>query len=903
MFSNRFLPVSLFVIFASLAHGQSGRPQRSPRSFVQPSGIVTVQEQHRALSSAQRAVPSAASMVITHGESESLMSGFVILQPPDPSMIQSIRDRNVVSSRQAVQIGFSREAEIGLGDGVWNDVFQMDGVKRVWLVKLQSPDAVAIRIHFRKLTLPSGVMLRLYTPDHPDYAVELGSEGPQSRGEFWSPAIFGPVVQFEIVDNREEALIAEPPVIEIDSIGHWFDGLFGTSAACELDFSCYPAWATTGNSVGRLIFNDQGSDYACSGALLANGSGDFAPYFLTAQHCINNSSAVSTSQVFWLDQSSQCSGGAPPLYQLKYTHGEKLLSMSDSSDQTLMLLSSDVPPEIPFAGWTTASPQYGIPVTAIHHPRADPKKISSGTTGIEQSFDGIRYIPVTFTAGVTEPGSSGSPLFTADHLLIGTDSLGSFQSCVNRGGPAYFGSFRQGFEDLNDTGNHNYLTDGYYGSDVFSPNQTMASAALIPIPTPPTTTLNVSVWREDWFKLVVPSHTGIEIMTRDLSGATNTISAWVLTATSSVVGSFTLPIDTSGIASPFVQWNQSDSDAVYYIKIFTSNETPLNYRLGVARRSYGPPIVTTGTAVFYSPSGMNLYGTVDASGLSTTHHFEYSFSGDLSNPVLSEEVPSYFGVQIWIQSYPLNQVMSYRLVAKNSAGTSYGETKHVRTPAYSVPVAVNQTNVYFSDTLPGQTTTAFFPLYVTSALQVNSITISGSPVFSIQTTTPCNIGTSVNNCGTITFSPSAPGTYSGSISIALADGRQYTFGLLGNSASSLPPTNLNLSEIEPLGYTFKAPINGFDYRTVTLFNPTPFPVTVYEFDITPNYLQTNNCPATLAAGASCAIKIAFHPTADYQSDSSSGSLTVLSRTQGLRNVVYMHAQILNSAVTLERPRR
>jgi hypothetical protein len=70
---------------------------------------------------------------------------------------------------------------------------------------------------------------------------------------------------------------------------------------------------------------------------------------------------------------------------------------------------------------------------------------------------------------------------------------------------------------------------------------------------------------------------------------------------------------------------------------------------------------------------------------------------------------------------------------------------------------------------------------------------------------------------------------------------------------ALAPTNLTFSS-QPVGTTSAA-------QTVTLTN---IGKTVLEFtnaSTTGEFGQTNNCPASLAAGASCTISVTFTPTA------------------------------------------
>ena len=55
--------------------------------------------------------------------------------------------------------------------------------------------------------------------------------------------------------------------------------------------------------------------------------------------------------------------------------------------------------------------------TAIHHPLGQPKKISFDDDAPRKS--GNQWRILQWDVGVTEPGSSGSPLFTPEGLVVG----------------------------------------------------------------------------------------------------------------------------------------------------------------------------------------------------------------------------------------------------------------------------------------------------------------------------------------------------------------------------------------------------------------------------------------------------------------------------------------------------
>ena len=93
------------------------------------------------------------------------------------------------------------------------------------------------------------------------------------------------------------------------------------------------------------------------------------------------------------------------------------------SDFCLLELNS-VPPasyNVQYSGWDASDANTVSSVVGIHHPSGDLKKISfendpvtQGNWGGAQTWDVAQW-----DDGITEPGSSGSPLFDQNHRIIG----------------------------------------------------------------------------------------------------------------------------------------------------------------------------------------------------------------------------------------------------------------------------------------------------------------------------------------------------------------------------------------------------------------------------------------------------------------------------------------------------
>src|SRR4029079_7411472 len=71
------------------------------------------------------------------------------------------------------------------------------------------------------------------------------------------------------------------------------------------------------------------------------------------------------------------------------------------------------PSGVTFAAWRADALSELVVTTTIHHPQADLKKWSQGSSqGFRSYDDGSSFIEVRYTQGSTEGGSSGSALMT-----------------------------------------------------------------------------------------------------------------------------------------------------------------------------------------------------------------------------------------------------------------------------------------------------------------------------------------------------------------------------------------------------------------------------------------------------------------------------------------------------------
>ena len=209
------------------------------------------------------------------------------------------------------------------------------------------------------------------------------------------------------------------------------------AADCHLDATCYPEWSSSASGVALIAFETSEGSYTCSGTLLNNRRQDLTPYFLTAAHCVQTEEAARSVTAFWSYQTQTCNGDLPDLRSVPQTEGAGLISTLGGADRpdgdmTLLQLEGDLPDAIVFQGWDADPQPVGAQVTGIHHPGSDDwgffKRIAFGQIIPESVFGTTddTYFNVSYPVGqgYTEPGSSGSAIFSNSETVVGALSGG-----------------------------------------------------------------------------------------------------------------------------------------------------------------------------------------------------------------------------------------------------------------------------------------------------------------------------------------------------------------------------------------------------------------------------------------------------------------------------------------------
>ncbi len=368
----------------------------------------------------------------------------VVLPPLSAEVLQGLSQQDATETKRRVRIGVSRPFDqpiivnsATVPAAEWT--LLPDGW-RIWSARVSSQGALGLRLHVESLALPAGVRLVAFDPAKPSPALApITAESSAGQPEVWTEAIFSDTAVLEC--QVPPGVVPGAVSFSITGVSHLYRLAPAPAAAkvgaCEHDVTCYPAWAQEAAGTARLMFVDGGTTYLCTGCLLAeNAATQAADYLLTANHCIDRQSVALTLELFWFYQTSTCNGTPPDPLRVPQTFGADFLAGSRVNDFTFLQLRQASPDGVFYLGWTTASPTGGETLATIHHPDASYKRISFGN---EVGTDGI-FWEVEWFSGVTEPGSSGAPLFNANHQVIG-QLYGGDSSCTNLTGLDTFGRF------------------------------------------------------------------------------------------------------------------------------------------------------------------------------------------------------------------------------------------------------------------------------------------------------------------------------------------------------------------------------------------------------------------------------------------------------------------------------
>ena len=545
------------------------------------------------------------------------------------------------------QIGVNRSLEVSPNTRAQKFV-NPDGSQIIVLI-IKSSGASGIGVHFRNFALADGEEVYVYGAATDSIVFgPFTDKGPWGSGEFWSGTVDGDTAVIEFYKRADE----NGHGFEIFEISHILAELDWRLRSnepdilnCEVDASCYSD--PEKNAVARILFNNNGS-YVCTGTLLNNTAQDGTPYFVTANHCVNSQAVAQTVETYWFYQTTSCNSGV--LRNWVHTGpGANLLATQASNDFSFIRLQNNAPGGAFFSGWTSTAQSEGANVFGLHHPDGYiPPSVNSylrRSTGsiMNTNFNCLGLVngyEIGWTSGTSEPGSSGSGLFTSNgHYLVGVLSCGPAPPTCNNAGAGY-SKFANFYPQI-----RQYLFSATLSAPIANPATFVASTS----------------FRSNW---------------RSVSGATGyTLDVATNSSfTNYVTGYHNLNV---GNALSHSVAGLSPSTTYYYrVRAYNGNGTSGNSNVVSVTTlpPTGRPAVMTNPATLIMSNSAKLNGAVDPHGLSTTVYFQYGRTISYGNrtPNQIKTGNNYQNVSANISGLTAHTTYHFRVVGTNTAGTRYG---------------------------------------------------------------------------------------------------------------------------------------------------------------------------------------------------------------------------------------
>ena len=294
---------------------------------------------------------------------------------------------------------------------------------------IESPTAISLNVIFEKFRLEQGTLLYLFNEDKSQYIGAYTSLNNSAAEKLGTELLYSKRIYIEVQEPAENQGKSK---LEIGRIIHGFINLdefveksLNDSGDCEIDVNCPQGsgWELPRNGVAMLV---NGSGGFCTGSMVNNTAGTTTPYFLTANHCGNDP----TNWIFrfrWEspEESADCGTNAPSVNGPTNMNINGGVTRSKYSPSDFHLIELNAIPdqawEVTYNGWDNTNVP-ALSGAGIHHPAGDIKKISlSSEAYVSEAYFGQdeNHWHVFWSDGVTEGGSSGSPIFNQYRRIVG----------------------------------------------------------------------------------------------------------------------------------------------------------------------------------------------------------------------------------------------------------------------------------------------------------------------------------------------------------------------------------------------------------------------------------------------------------------------------------------------------
>lgn len=336
-------------------------------------------------------------------------------------------------------------------NGKWDELPNGD---MVWRMRFVSEGATSINFLLEEFEIPRGAHLYIYSNNRKSLigAYDFHQNNEAQVLSTW--LVEGDDVWIEYYEPKK---VLGQGNFRITKVVHGYrsensfkneKGL-NDSGACNHDVDCPigdldEQKDKVKKSVALLLVNNNSF---CTGALINNTNNDGTPYVLTANHCFSNPSNWSF-RFNWISPNPVCGTNASSQNSTNFNtiSGASLKARRFQTDFCLVEINNNIPEswDVVYAGWDRSD---NIPnrTFGVHHPAGDIMKVCRDDDAPGKLNQGGELVWRVFNweLGVTQGGSSGSPLLDEEGRIVGQLWRGSAncQGTNNNNGWDEYGRF------------------------------------------------------------------------------------------------------------------------------------------------------------------------------------------------------------------------------------------------------------------------------------------------------------------------------------------------------------------------------------------------------------------------------------------------------------------------------
>ena len=418
---------------------------------------------------AQISYPGKPATTVYQLDSKSLPVHEVIM-PYNVQKLKAEDQENNEKLGRPLRVAQTLETSLDLAtQGEWT---KLENGEYICRMRVSSPGALALLFSYSDFFVPAGTSLYIYNANKTHVLGAYTAQTHPEGGIFSTEMLAGDEAIFEFVTPSRDIL----PRITLDQVGYCYNNItvshiapaaafssdmstrIGESGSCMVNINCSEGeiWQEKKKGVVQMTMyiSSLGGWYICSGTLINNTKQDLIPYILSAFHCYEGSNNTTDLPrwIFKFHYDSPTCNNANPTGTRSITGCElrTAVPISGGSDGLLLELTKEIPEDwdVYFNGWDRRNAVVAGRGVSIHHPSGDVKKISSfdtyvsdtwrsQETGATNAHWNFRFVQTENGWGVTEGGSSGSPMFTNEQLVTGTLTGGNSSCSYGNGSNLY----------------------------------------------------------------------------------------------------------------------------------------------------------------------------------------------------------------------------------------------------------------------------------------------------------------------------------------------------------------------------------------------------------------------------------------------------------------------------------